>query len=79
MDGFSSIIKNTSRLLERGFTHTERVLIIGRLDNVVAGSAQLIKPAKNNEAQSHSCVLTFSLHHGLEVLDLLKQSFKKPN
>ena len=36
----------------------ERVLIIGKLDNVVAGSAQLIKPTKNNEAQSHSCILS---------------------
>ena len=26
----------------------ERILIIGKLDNIVAGSAQLIKPAKNN-------------------------------
>ena len=58
----------------------ERVLIIGKLDNVVAGSAQLIKPAKNNEAQSHSCILsTFSLHLGLEVLDLPKQFFRKQN
>ena len=36
----------------------ERVLIIGKLDNIVAGSVQLIKPAKNNDAQSHSCVLS---------------------
>ena len=33
----------------------ERMLIIGRLDTVIAGSAQLIKPTRNNEAQSHSC------------------------
>ena len=33
-------------------------LIIGRLDNVVAGSCQLIKPSKNNEAQKNSCSLT---------------------
>jgi ribosomal protein S18 acetylase RimI-like enzyme len=36
----------------------ERILIIGRLDSVIAGSAQLIKPARNNEAQSHSCGLS---------------------
>ena len=36
----------------------ERMLIIGRLDSVIAGSAQLIKPARNNEAQSHSCGLS---------------------
>ena len=36
----------------------ERTLIVGKLDSVVAGSAQLIKPTKNNEAQSHSCLLS---------------------
>jgi len=39
-------------------TIPERELIIGRLDNVVAGSCQLIKPSKNNEAQKNSCILT---------------------
>ena len=36
----------------------ERELIIGRLDNVVAGSCQIIKPSKNNEAQKDTCLLT---------------------
>ena len=36
----------------------ERILIVGKLDSVVAGSVQLIKPTKNNEAQAHSCVLS---------------------
>ena len=36
----------------------ERILILGKLDNVIAGSVQLIKPAKNNEAQLHSCILS---------------------
>ena len=36
----------------------ERELIMGRLDNVVAGSCQLIRPSKNNEAQKNSCILT---------------------
>ena len=36
----------------------ERELIIGRLDNVVAGSCQIIKPSKNNEAQRGTCLLT---------------------
>ena len=36
----------------------ERQLIIGRLDNVVAGSCQIIKPSKNNEAQKDTCLLT---------------------
>ena len=36
----------------------ERELIIGRLDNLVAGSCQIIKPSKNNEAQKDTCLLT---------------------
>jgi ribosomal protein S18 acetylase RimI-like enzyme len=38
----------------------ERTLIVGRLDNVIVGSAQLIRPTKNNEAQAHSAQLTTS-------------------
>ncbi len=30
----------------------ERTLFIGRVDGVIAGSAQLVRPARNNEAQS---------------------------
>ena len=36
----------------------ERELIIGRLDNVIAGSCQILKPSRNNEAQKGTCVLT---------------------
>ena len=36
----------------------ERTLFVGRLDSVIAGSAQLVRPTKNNEAQSHSAALT---------------------
>lgn len=36
----------------------ERVLFVGRLDGIVAGSAQLIKPPRNNEAQAHAASLT---------------------
>lgn len=36
----------------------ERVLLVGRLDGIIAGSAQLIKPPRNNEAQAHACTLT---------------------
>lgn len=36
----------------------ERILFVGRLDGVVAGSAQLMKPARNNEAQAHAATLT---------------------
>ena len=36
----------------------ERTLFVGRLDGVIAGSAQLVRPTKNNEAQSHAANLT---------------------
>lgn len=38
----------------------ERVLFIGRLDGIVAGSVQLMRPTRNNEAQSFACTLTTS-------------------
>jgi len=36
----------------------ERILFIARLDGVIAGSAQLVRPPRNNEAQAHACQLT---------------------
>jgi ribosomal protein S18 acetylase RimI-like enzyme len=36
----------------------ERSLIVGRLDEMIAGSAQLMRPSRHNEAQAHSGVLT---------------------
>lgn len=36
----------------------ERIVFIGRLDGVIVGSAQLVRPAKNNEAQAMSATLT---------------------
>lgn len=38
----------------------ERILFVGRLDGIVAGSAQLVKPPRNNEAQAHAATLTTS-------------------
>ncbi len=35
-----------------------RTLFVGRLDGVVAGSAQLVRPGRNNEAQAAACTLT---------------------
>jgi ribosomal protein S18 acetylase RimI-like enzyme len=35
----------------------ERAVFIGRLDAVVAGSAQLWRPTRNNEAQAHAATL----------------------
>lgn len=36
----------------------ERILFVARLDGVIAGSAQLARPPRNNEAQAHACQLT---------------------
>ena len=56
----------------------ERILILGKLDNVIAGSVQIIKPAKNNEAQSHSCILsTFFFAPWARGFGLAKAVFKK--
>ncbi|MGE4218086.1 MAG: N-acetyltransferase family protein [Alphaproteobacteria bacterium] len=38
----------------------ERVLFLARLDGVVAGSAQMVRPSRNNEAQAHAATLTTS-------------------
>ena len=56
----------------------ERILILGKLDNVIAGSVQLIKPAKNNEAQLHSCILsTFFFAPWARGFGLAKAVFQK--
>jgi len=36
----------------------ERAMFIGRLDGVIVGSAQLVRPTRNNEAQALSATLT---------------------
>lgn len=36
----------------------ERQLIVGRLDGVIGGAAQLVRPPRNNEAQAHTATLT---------------------
>ena len=56
----------------------ERTLIVGKLDSVVAGSVQLIKPTKNNEAQAHSCILsTFFFAPWARGFGLAKAVFEK--
>lgn len=48
-----------------------RELFVGRLDGVIVGSAQLIRPPRNNEAQSfsawlmHSFIAPYARGHGL--------------
>ena len=36
----------------------DRMLFVGRLDGVIAGTAQLTRPAKNNEAQARTAQMT---------------------
>jgi RimJ/RimL family protein N-acetyltransferase len=54
----------------------ERTLFIGRIDGVVAGSAQLVRPPRNNEAQSMAVQATtiflapWARGHGLARLAL---------
>lgn len=36
----------------------DRHLILARLDKVIAGSCQIVRPPKNNEAQNFACQLT---------------------
>ena len=36
----------------------DRQLFVGRLDGVIAGTAQLVRPAKNNEAQAQTAQMT---------------------
>ncbi len=36
----------------------DRSLFIVRVDGVIAGSVQLVRPARNNEAQSHAATIT---------------------
>ena len=38
----------------------ERTLFVGRLDGVIAGSAQLVRPPRNNEAQGHAAQMTMN-------------------
>lgn len=38
----------------------ERTLVVGRLDGMICGSAQLVRPTRNNEAQHFAASLTTS-------------------
>src|SRR5271163_3822720 len=54
----------------------ERELIVGRMDGVIYGAAQLARPSRNNEAQSfaatvmHLFVAPYARGHGLAELIL---------
>lgn len=52
----------------------ERRLFVARLDGVICGSAQIVRPPRNNEAQGHSATITttfiapWARGHGLSKL-----------
>ena len=80
--GFGWILPPSMKMLQNYWKGVllipERVLIVGKLDNVLAGSVQIIKPAKNNEAQAHSCILsTFFFAPWARGFGLAKAVFQK--
>lgn len=60
--GFGWLKQPPRELLERFWKGVllvpERDLFIGRLDGTIGGSAQLLRPSKNNEAQAFNAVIT---------------------
>lgn len=78
--GFGWVEKPSREVLERywqGVTAMpSRVLFVARLDNVICGSCQLVKPPVNNQAQSFSASLTtnfiapWARGHGLAAMML---------
>ena len=80
--GFGWVNPPGRQALERYFRGVvlvpERDLFIGRADGVITGSAQLVRPPRNNEAQAHAAVFMHSFvapyarGHGLARLMMLK-------
>jgi len=62
--GFGWITPPGRQALERYFKGVllvpERDLFIGRVDGVITGSAQLVRPSRNNEAQNHAVTFMHS-------------------
>lgn len=80
--GFGWVNPPGQQALERYFRGVllvpERELFIGRADGLVTASAQLVRPPRNNEAQSHAAqfmhafVAPYARGHGLARLMMLK-------
>jgi ribosomal protein S18 acetylase RimI-like enzyme len=80
--GFGWVSPPERQALERYFRGVllvpERDLFIGRADGLITGSGQLVRPPRNNEAQSHaatfmhSFVAPYARGHGLARLMMLK-------
>lgn len=76
--GFGWLAVPAREILERYWKGVlavpERRLFVARLDGVVCGSAQLVRPPRNNEAQAHAAQLTttfiapWARGHGLSRL-----------
>jgi ribosomal protein S18 acetylase RimI-like enzyme len=60
--GFGWIELPSREILERYWngvvTIPSRILFVARLDGVICGTCQLVKPPANNEAQAHAITLT---------------------
>lgn len=60
--GFGWLEPPTRDLMERYWRGVllipDRGLFVGRLDGVIGGSVQLVRPPRNNEAQAHAATLT---------------------
>ena len=80
--GFGWVNPPGQEALERYFKGVvlvpERELFVGRADGVITGSAQLVRPPRNNEAQAfasslmHSFVAPFARGQGLARLMMLR-------
>ncbi|MEI6559624.1 MAG: GNAT family N-acetyltransferase [Rhodospirillaceae bacterium] len=60
--GFGWLDAPTRDLMERFWRGVllipDRSLFVGRVDGVIGGSVQLVRPPRNNEAQSHAATIT---------------------
>ena len=80
--GFGWVNSPGRQTLERYFNGLllvpERILFAGRLDGVIVGAAQLVRPARNMEAQAlaatlaHSYVAPYARGHGIARLLTVK-------
>jgi ribosomal protein S18 acetylase RimI-like enzyme len=80
--GFGWVNPPGQQALERYFRGImlvpERELFVGRVDGVITGSAQLVRPPRNNEAQAssarfmHSFVAPYARGQGLARLMMLR-------
>jgi ribosomal protein S18 acetylase RimI-like enzyme len=80
--GFGWVKPPKTAVLEQYFRGVplvpERELIVGRMDGVIYGAAQLLRPSRNNEAQEfaatimHHFVAPYARGHGLARLVLLR-------